>query len=145
MSDIEILDIDLDDIIIESGNENEKMASNVSVDSENDRKKNVRKVVSGGGKAPHVAVSFKPVRKPQVAETEKINERRISRSIQDEIAHQCHQKTVPYQTFPADHHGTCCLPHAWPWNSRSKAGRRRWFKARGGEGAEPGPGSLLGR
>ena len=77
MSDIEILDIDLDDIIIESGNESEKMASNVSVDSENDRKKNVRKVVSGGGKAPHVAVSFKPVRKPQVAETEKINERRI--------------------------------------------------------------------
>ena len=73
----------------------------------------------------------------------KINERRFSRSNQD--ADECHQKTVPYQTLSADHHGTCRLPHAWPWHSRSQAGRRRWFKARGGEGAEQGPGLLLGR
>ena len=74
MGDIEILDIDLDDVIVES----DKAASNMSIDSDKDRKKNVRKVSSGGGKAPHVAVSFKPVRKPQVVEPEINNDRRKS-------------------------------------------------------------------
>ena len=73
--EIEILDIDVDDVIVDS----DKGASNLSIQSDSDRKKNVRKVVSGGGKAPHVAVSFKPVRKPQVvAEPENNNERRMS-------------------------------------------------------------------
>jgi len=74
MGDIVILDIDLDDVLVES----DKGASNLSIDSDKDRKKNVRKVASGGGKAPHVAVSFKPVRKPQVVEPEINNDRRKS-------------------------------------------------------------------